>query len=179
MVPVTIAARRQNTYSILGAIASPAIYSVTSKDMRLLEALAMARGVTQTNIQYIYVFRQAPPEREAKVEPTKITPESLPELPPEAPGEPEPVEQTEDAALQELEKVMCGPAKTKPAEPQPLPAGQVGERTRPQPGRRGRIAGHPGRGPQHALLRVGVRNNEDEIHDEYGQVEQDHEAPRL
>jgi len=62
-ISVTVAAQRQNTFSVIGAVARPGTYSIISKDMRLLEAIALAGGVTQVNINYIYVIRPeaAPP----------------------------------------------------------------------------------------------------------------------
>ncbi len=59
-VSVTIAAQRQNTFSAIGSIARPGTYSILRKDMRLLEAMALAGGVTQVNINYIYVIRPNP-----------------------------------------------------------------------------------------------------------------------
>ncbi len=67
-ISVTVVAQRQNTFSILGAVARPNSYTLISKDMRLLEALALSGGVTQTNIRYIYVIRPAPAIREAEEE---------------------------------------------------------------------------------------------------------------
>lgn len=62
-VSVTVAAQRQNTFSVLGAVARPGTYSILRKDMRLFEALALAGGVTQYNIEYIYIIRPKPAER--------------------------------------------------------------------------------------------------------------------
>jgi protein involved in polysaccharide export with SLBB domain len=59
-VSVSVAARRQNVFSILGAISHPGTYNIMRKDMRLLEALATAGGVSQTNIKYLYVIRPVP-----------------------------------------------------------------------------------------------------------------------
>jgi len=60
IVAVTIAAKRQSTYSILGAVAGPGTYQIERRDLRLLNALASARGITQQNIRYIYVIRPEP-----------------------------------------------------------------------------------------------------------------------
>ncbi|MCD6303948.1 MAG: polysaccharide biosynthesis/export family protein, partial [Planctomycetes bacterium] len=130
-VSVTIAARRQNTFSVLGAVNRPGTYNVLRKDMRLLEALALAGGITQTNIHYIYVIRPKPPIRRRSVRTGggQLKPSELPPLPPEAPGpgagpatrpaEPKsrPAGQNADAALRELESALeggLGP-RTKPA----------------------------------------------------------------
>jgi len=71
-VAVTIIAQRQNTFSILGPVARTGQYNVVNRSMRLLEALSLAGGVTQTNIEYLYVIRQQPPRRKA---PAKKVPE--------------------------------------------------------------------------------------------------------
>ena len=60
IVAVTISAKRQSTYSILGAVAGPGTYQIERRDLRLLNALAAARGITQQNIKYIYVIRPEP-----------------------------------------------------------------------------------------------------------------------
>ena len=89
-VSVTIAAQRQNTFSAIGAIARPGTYSILRKDMRLLEAMALAGGVTQVNINYIYVIRPNPAAkisvapRGVQVGPT--TRAVLPPEPKEVPG---------------------------------------------------------------------------------------------
>jgi len=106
-VSVTIAARRQNTYSILGAVARPGTYNVLKRDMRLLEALATAGGVTQSNIRHIYVIRPAPATRQGAEEPAPavMAPESLPplpEIPPAALPEAEP--ETRPTATQPAEE---------------------------------------------------------------------------
>ncbi len=93
-VSISLLSQRQSTYSVLGAVARPAVYNVTGKDMRLLEALALAGGITQVNIRYIYVFRQLPATRlEGEGEEGTAPPaakgekgqesDELPELPPE------------------------------------------------------------------------------------------------
>jgi len=56
-VTLEILVRRQSVFNILGAIAQPGQYSLTRKGMRLLESLAIARGITQPNIKYLYVIR--------------------------------------------------------------------------------------------------------------------------
>jgi len=140
-ISVTIAAQRQNTFSVIGAVARPGTYSIISKDMRLLEALALAGGVTQVNINYIYVIRPQPapripgprtPGRAAggqiplPPEPKETPAGTAPAVPTTAPG----TGTTEDAnaALIELRKALEGllpGATTKPAtqpESQPRPS---------------------------------------------------------
>ncbi len=118
-ISVTVAAQRQNTFSVIGAIARPGTYSIISKDMRLLEALALAGGVTQVNINYLYVIRpEAPPRIPGPSTAGHVTGGQI-TLPPEpketpggtgtpttAPGN----GTTEDAdkALQELGKALEG-----------------------------------------------------------------------
>jgi len=68
-VSVTIIAMRQNTFSILGPVARTGQYNVVNRSMRLLEALSLAGGITQTHIEYLYVIRHQPPRRAAPVTP--------------------------------------------------------------------------------------------------------------
>ncbi len=65
-VSVTVVVRRQQTFSLLGAIGRPGAYPFPRKDMRMLDALAMASGVTQPDIETIYVIRQAPARRRSQ-----------------------------------------------------------------------------------------------------------------
>jgi protein involved in polysaccharide export with SLBB domain len=67
VVSVTITARRQQTFSIMGAVARPGTYQIVRRDMRLLEALAMSGDIIQSNIEYLYVIRQAPPIRQTEL----------------------------------------------------------------------------------------------------------------
>ena len=95
VVSVAVAAARQSTFYILGAVARPAQYYIARKDMRLLEALATAGGEMQMNIPYIYVIRPAPAIRKpvgTGIETTKpgTMPTELPPLPEELPGEAQP-----------------------------------------------------------------------------------------
>jgi len=121
-VSVTIAARRQNTFSILGAVNRPGTYNILRRDMRLLEAIALAGGISQTNIRYIYVIRPKPAVRIRKERKVPVLPERgegvvLPPLPPEAPetqpAATQPGADERDAALRELGKALPG-VTTKP-----------------------------------------------------------------
>ncbi len=62
-VSVSVIRQSQNVFSILGAVERPNQYVIQRKDMRLLEALALAGGVTQPHIRYIYVIRPVPAVR--------------------------------------------------------------------------------------------------------------------
>ncbi len=129
-VTVSVVGRRQNIFSILGAIARPGQFNIIRKDMRLLEALAMAGGITQANIRYIYVIRPTPAIRVSAdephvAEPTVVPPEELPALPPEAPPTTPETEKEApvdvEKALRELGAAMPGAKpETKPVE-QPTP----------------------------------------------------------
>jgi len=138
-VSVTIAARRQNTFSILGAVNRPGTYNILRKDMRLMEALALAGGITQTNIRYVYVIRPKPAKRVRKApgagRPRPGGLEELPPLPPEAPDEaattrpgvkPGPATRPgvtdPNAALQELGKALPGATTEPTTKPQTKPA---------------------------------------------------------
>jgi protein involved in polysaccharide export with SLBB domain len=129
-VSVTIAAQRQNTFSILGAVNRPGTYNVLRKDMRLLEALAMAGGISQSNIRYIYVIRpqrapRVPVERKVPLPTRREKGKALPPLPPEVPGvgpatppatQPgatRPADAGLEAKLRELGEALGG-AKSKP-----------------------------------------------------------------
>ncbi len=144
-VSVSVVAERGRRFSILGAIARPGPYTIIRKDMRLLEAVAMAGGVTQVNIRYLYVIRPKPAIRRRVAPPGRATSiEELPELPPEAPAETKPAElatapspatlamvpavETQkvpstmdvDAALRKLEAALPGAApETEPTAPTP------------------------------------------------------------
>ena len=121
-VSVTIAARRQAMFSILGAVARPGPYNIVRKDMRLLEALAMAGGVTQSNIRYLYIIRPFPAIRRSLGDTRQarpaVPPEQLPELPPETPvkegqltseATTAPGQETDrDRALKDLESALPG-----------------------------------------------------------------------
>jgi hypothetical protein len=50
--------RRGATFSILGAVTSPGLYESMRMDMRLLDAIALARGVTEP-ATYAYILRPA------------------------------------------------------------------------------------------------------------------------
>ncbi len=68
VVSVTVVTRRQQTFSVTGACGRPGTYQFVRPDMRLWDALALAGGVTQPNIDYIYVIRQAPPTPSSKAD---------------------------------------------------------------------------------------------------------------
>ncbi|MBN1554901.1 MAG: polysaccharide biosynthesis/export family protein [Phycisphaerae bacterium] len=57
-VSVTIT-KHPRTFSAMGAVAKPGSFHVTRPNMRLLEAIAKAGGITQANIRYIYVIRSS------------------------------------------------------------------------------------------------------------------------
>ena len=123
-VSATIVVRQQSTFSILGAVGRPGTYSVVRRDMRLLEALAAAGGITQTNIRYVYIIRPAPAliEKPAakKPVPSDQRPAPLPELPPEAPPATKPAtkpapEKGGNDELRRLEKILEGGPATQPS----------------------------------------------------------------
>ena len=113
-VSVAVVARRQTTFSILGSVSGPGTYDITRRDMRLYDAIALARGVTNPTIRYIYVIRPLPAEPTeaagpppsdgpAEVLPPPPTlpnglevPEALPPLPGQLPSlQPTPSDETE------------------------------------------------------------------------------------
>jgi protein involved in polysaccharide export with SLBB domain len=129
-VSVTVLAQRQSSFSILGAVDRPSQYNLIRRDMRLLESLALAGGIIQTNIRYVYVIRQTPPTRERTGEEpvASDTPaaEPLPPLP-AIPDEPRPdgipeaqpaTESVDDESLRKLEDAFQAPS-TAPELPTP------------------------------------------------------------
>jgi polysaccharide biosynthesis/export protein len=137
VVAVTLAAKRQSTYSILGAVSGPGTYQIERRDMRLLNALASARGITQENIRYIYVIRPKPaevmnPDIDSTSAPATVTaptaasrtaPEATirPDVPPVAPIK------TEDntKAFEELGKLISGGAEEPDTKPAKDPNGMI------------------------------------------------------
>lgn len=87
-VTVSVVARRQNTFSVLGAVARTGTYNILRRDMSLLEALALAGDVTQP-VKYIYVFRRTRPRsgEERSQRPDELGP--LPEAVPPSPQQPQ------------------------------------------------------------------------------------------
>ena len=85
-VTIAIAARRQNTFSVLGAVQRTGTYNILRRDMRLLEALALAGDVTQP-VKYLYVFRQTAP-RSSRTPPQGAQPGQLAPLPQPIPPTP-------------------------------------------------------------------------------------------
>ena len=153
-ISLAILQQRQNTFSVLGAVARPAQYNIIRRDMRLLESLALAGDITQANIRYIYVIRQSPPKRllrktvpKAPADIEKALP-PLPKIPDsEAPAkEPatEPVKEpaTEPAtegdldedALRELGEALKGPSPTSLPAPSVVPNLSETTSAGPRPG---------------------------------------------
>ena len=54
----TVIGRTQRTFSIVGAVRYPLRYMIDKADYRLLDALAQAQDINQTNIPYVYVIRR-------------------------------------------------------------------------------------------------------------------------
>jgi len=131
VVSVTIAAKRQSTYSIIGAVAGPGTYQIERRDLRLLNALAAARGITQQNIRYIYVIRPKPAKviRSAKTGGDKspaVMPTAASRTAPKDIGGKEPTTKREspatvngldtNAALRELGQALTGEPATAPSD---------------------------------------------------------------
>jgi protein involved in polysaccharide export with SLBB domain len=86
VVSVTIQNRRQQTFSMLGGVLRPGTYNITRADMRLLDAMALTGGLSQSQIKWIYVIRQSPAIRASEVggnvpasETTEVPKEETPE----------------------------------------------------------------------------------------------------
>ena len=67
VILVSVASRRQQTYSVLGSVARPGTYELQRKDVRLLKALAQAGDGIAPHIKYIYVIRQERPKKKSEL----------------------------------------------------------------------------------------------------------------
>lgn len=74
IITVTVLVRRKQMFSVLGAVGRPGTYQLTRPDMRVLEALAICGGISQPNIEYVYVIRSAPPLRQSEQDALKKAP---------------------------------------------------------------------------------------------------------
>jgi protein involved in polysaccharide export with SLBB domain len=158
-VSVSILARRNNSYSILGSVNQPGPYSIVRQDMRLLDALAMAQGVNRFDLEYIYVFR---PLRTARTIATERAAErrirrggsgDLPDLPPL----PEMVPPERRQRSDEGEDSSSAPPAPEP-QPKPEPAPQT-----PQNGQEQRDLEDLIPGPQPGATPPSEEEPEDEI----------------
>ncbi len=103
-VSVTVVARRQSVFSVLGAVDRAGTYNISRRDMRLLEALALAGEQSPSLLRYIYVIRQ--PRPKASGESESASPaglDDLPELPELPPIEPEGQDAAEEPSPAEPE----------------------------------------------------------------------------
>ena len=118
-VSVTVALPRQNTFSILGAVDRPSTYSIIRRDLTLLDALAMAGGVTQP-VDWVYVIRQRKRGVVGEAPPIKAVEEELPPLPTiPAQAQPQPEPAPLPAPATQPTPPATGPA-TKPSLEQDL-----------------------------------------------------------
>jgi len=123
-ISVTVAAQRQSTFSILGTVYNPGTYEITRRDMRLLDAISLARGVTDPSIRYIYVIRPKPAIKETVELDTGLIPSARPDITlpngqPEIPALPE--VPTKLPPLPEALPPAGEPAPDVPMELPPLP----------------------------------------------------------
>ena len=130
VVSVTIMAPHQNVFSALGAIQRPGTYNLLRKDMRLLDALALAGGLSQTNIRYLLIIRPAPAAQRAPSEKATVpAPETPGPAVPSTPGLVPPGATSPEAsrpagpagdlekALRELGEAVPGGATSRPSKP--------------------------------------------------------------
>jgi protein involved in polysaccharide export with SLBB domain len=110
-VSVTVTVRRQQTFSLLGAIARPGAYPFPRKDMRMLDALAMAGGITQPGIETIYVIRQAPARSRSQASLSPSTSTSAPATQ----ATPETHNPASATAMMHLSETASGGSKQAPA----------------------------------------------------------------
>jgi polysaccharide export outer membrane protein len=71
-VSVTVVTRRQSTFAIIGSVLNPGTYEITRRDMRLMDAISLARGVTTPTIRYIYIIRPEPAVKASEVAETTV-----------------------------------------------------------------------------------------------------------
>jgi polysaccharide export outer membrane protein len=71
-VSVTVVTRRQSTFSIIGSVLNPGTYEISRRDMRLMDAISLARGVTTPTIRYIYIIRPEPAIKASEVTETTV-----------------------------------------------------------------------------------------------------------
>ncbi len=71
-VSVTVVTRRQSTFSIIGSVLNPGTYEISRRDMRLMDAISLARGVTTPTIRYIYIIRPEPAIKASQVAETTV-----------------------------------------------------------------------------------------------------------
>lgn len=123
-VSVTVVVRRQSTFSILGAVNRPSTYEIIRKDMRLLDAIALAGGMVQTNIRHLLVIR--PPKairREAVVQELPPLPEIPEQMQPQTTpaGAGDTITPEVEAALKELGEGLTGEMMEPATEPAKVP----------------------------------------------------------
>ncbi|MBK7405537.1 MAG: polysaccharide biosynthesis/export family protein [Phycisphaerales bacterium] len=64
LVQVTVTSSRKQTFTVLGAVGNPGAYFIPAPDFRLLEAITVAGGASET-IPAIFVIRQIPLDAQA------------------------------------------------------------------------------------------------------------------
>ena len=147
-INLQVAGRRQNYFSVVGAVAQPNIYGISRKEFRVLEAITNAGYVVQANLEYLYVVRRTDASKEFRRAATVAVKESVPtrldQLPPLpgieplAPGVGPALEpkDTEVDVVEDLMKVLRAkglrPATTPAAAPATAPA--TGAATAPAAG---------------------------------------------
>ncbi len=57
-VSVAVVEARGRTFSILGGVGAPGQYAIVDSDFRILNALVLARDVTPSDIEFLYIVRQ-------------------------------------------------------------------------------------------------------------------------
>jgi len=104
-VGLTVVGRTNRTFAIVGAVREPLRYFIDKSNYRLLDALAQAQDISQTNIPYIYVIRQTPAKVASQEKPTFTPSAELPEAQPEKVGQPK---LSPEEELKELLKAIPG-----------------------------------------------------------------------
>jgi protein involved in polysaccharide export with SLBB domain len=106
-VSVALLVQRMNTFNILGAIARPGQYNIARRNFTLLEALAVAGDVNQTNVPWMYVIRPNPQQASPPPQQTEELP-ALPTLPTTTPATTTQPGGSVDDQLKDLERFIPG-----------------------------------------------------------------------
>lgn len=112
-VSVTVIEARQRTFQVRGAVARAGQYAIIQSDFRVLDALVLAGDIVVPQIEYLYVIRPNPANRNPTSQPT-TAPVAPMKTAPGAPGLLEPKSKVE-GGLNPAEKTESVPATPKPA----------------------------------------------------------------
>jgi polysaccharide export outer membrane protein len=128
VVSVSVVNRKQNMYTVLGAVMRSGPYNIIRKDMRLLEALGFAGDVLSPTCRYVFIIRPAPatklpPSDANMLEGTPRGPEPLGPLPPEFPPGGTPASTSAPTPESAIVRKLLDPNVRPDSAPAPAPSG--------------------------------------------------------